>query len=382
MCLLAALLPASVAARPARAELIVVFKPGTTAPERAALHEALGGRRVGSIPAVAIDLVQAAEGAAAIYEAAPGVAWVGTNDSVAVHSPNDSLLAGQWALAKMGVFQGWRSEDGRQPEVTIAVIDTGVDADHPDLKGKVMPGPDYVEGDDDPDDDHGHGTHAAGIAAAVTNNARGIAGLSWGAEVLAIKALNEDGVGDAFSVMQGVVAAADAGAKVVNMSLGGEGDDLCPAFTTVARYASLKGTLLIASAGNGAMDGNAPSAPATCDGYLAVGATDQHDGIAAFSNHGDYVDVSAPGVLILSTVPPKLTPKASPKGYALFSGTSMAAPQVSGLAALLFAQDQDRTPEEVEARILATAKDLGLKGRDDYFGEGRIDVAKALKKRS
>ncbi|MFN2527059.1 MAG: S8 family serine peptidase, partial [Actinomycetota bacterium] len=236
---------------------------------------------------------------------------------------------------------------------------------------------DYVSLDDDPGDPNGHGTHVAGIIAATQDNNLGIAGMSWGAKVLAIRVCGERGSCDNFGVAAGIAEAIAKGARVVNLSLGGAGDS-CPApFMALAQLAAAKEVLLVAAAGNSAQRKNPTTYPAACDGYLGVGATSTQDEWAPFSNHGPYVDVAAPGVGIWSTVPADRSPPSTP-GFAAFSGTSMAAPHVSALAALLFSAHPEWSADEVATRIMETAVDLGRPGRDGYFGMGRISVLRAL----
>ena len=215
-------------------------------------------------------------------------------------------------------------------------------------------------------DDFGHGTHVAGIAAAATNNGIGIAGISWGARVMPVKVLDQYGNGWYSDIADGIVYAADNGAKIINLSLGGAAasQTLCQA----AAYAQQKGALLVAAAGNA---GAAVLYPAACDGVLAVAATDRSDQRASFSNYGPEVDLAAPGVDIYSTWPWL-------DGYFTKSGTSMAAPHVSGVAALVWSRWPEWTNMAVSRRITETAVDVDAAGWDPYTGWGRLDAAAAL----
>ena len=346
---------------------------------------AVGARQLGSIGALRLMRVEVAASSVPILRAQSVVEWAYRPSVAHVMGgrPNDPLLNRQWALTTMDVFRGWQHEDGTGSPVTVAVVDSGIDPSHPDLQGALVKGLDLINDDDDPADDHGHGTHVAGVIAARSNNRKGIAGLSWGAKVMPLKACRFDGSCDEYSVTAAIVYAVQQGAKVINLSLGGPADGCPPAYDLARRFAEQRGVALVAAAGNGGNKeaGNPMMYPAGCDGYIGVGATSPFDEWAPFSEHNSSVDLSAPGMGVLSTIPPALggmeDDPASP-GYGLADGTSMAAPQVSGLAALLFAAHPGWTAAQVEQRMSTTAIDLGERGRDDYFGEGRINVGRAL----
>jgi len=194
--------------------------------------------------------------------------------------------------------------------------------------------------------------------------------------VLAVRVLGADGEGSDCDIALGLVSAADAGAGVVNLSLGSEGAACGPFLQEAVDYVRDADALLVASSGNGARTGNAENTPANCDGVLAVAATDARDRVATFSTHQPYVDVSAPGVGIMSTYWVASTARPA---YAPLSGTSMAAPVVAGLAALLRSRHPSWTADQVAARIEATADDRGAKGRDEFYGTGRINAWRALR---
>jgi serine protease len=218
-----------------------------------------------------------------------------------------------------------------------------------------------------------HGTHVAGHRGRDDNRV-GMAGVSWGARVLPVKALNAGGAGSGCDLISGILYASSQRAQITNMSLGGPGP--CPAAVQEAiNVAQAVGVLHVAAAGNSGADCNTTATPANCEGTLGVGATDQADNGAAFSNFADYVDVSAPGVDILSIV---IDPKTGQHGYAELSGTSMASPMIAGLAALLMSRHPTWAPQQVSERIIATSRDLGLRGWGPLFGAGRIDAARAL----
>ncbi len=270
----------------------------------------------------------------------------------------------------------WDETQGEE-SVVIAVLDTGVDRDHPELSTKlVSPGRDIVNDDFDADDDHWHGTHVAGIAAAETNNGEGIAGVSWLSKILPVKvvAANEDSY---YSwVIEGIVWAVDSGAKVINISLGGDEDD--PILQDACRYAYEQGVLVVASAGN---DLPAVVYPAAYDAYvLAVAATDYNDDHAAFSNSGPQVDVAAPGVWILGPAPQESVGEGF-LPYLFSSGTSASAPHAAGLGALIMGLKPWLSVKDVMNIIRYTADDVNsdtLPGKDEDLGYGRINMTRAL----
>jgi subtilisin family serine protease len=255
------------------------------------------------------------------------------------------------------------------------VLDTGVDPSHPDLTGHIRAGGDFIDGDADPSDEFGHGTAVSGVVAASTDNKLGVAGISWGATVLAERVLGKEGSGSMCTVAFGIVDAVDAGAKVLNLSLGGAGD-ACPLIMSKAlSYAHDHGALVVVSAGNDGLKGNPVDYPAGCAGAFAVGATDTRDRKAGFSEYGPQIDITAPGVGILTTI----RDDKGRHGYAFEAGTSVAAPIVTGAVALLLSRHPDWTPDQVRSRLVATAQDKGKRGRDDYFGAGIVDIGRALR---
>lgn len=285
--------------------------------------------------------------------------------------PNDSLYPRLYALPRIGAETAWDRTTGRS-DVTVAVIDTGVFAAHPDLGSNVVAGTNFVAHNGDASDDEGHGTHTAGIIAAVGNNGRGVAGLCWQCHILPIKALDSDGGGFASDLAAGIRYAVDRGAKIINLSLGGDRDSRV--LRDAVTYAANHGVLIIAAAGNEAQEGNPVEYPAAYPEVIAVGATDQNDKHAPFSNYNSYVSISAPGVNIGST----LWEKGKAESYGSASGTSEAAPMVSGVAALIWSVNPSLPATEVRRILLETADDLGQPGRDPYFGAGRVNVARAV----
>ncbi|MFD3258467.1 S8 family peptidase [Paenibacillus lentus] len=280
--------------------------------------------------------------------------------------PNDMLFSEyQWNLPIIETNRGWKLSKGSN-DVIVAVVDTGVDLYHPDLQGRLLKGYNVVAPDEEPVDDVGHGTHVAGIISANVNNGEGIAGMMWGGKILPVKALDKSGSGTTYSVAQGIIWAADNGAKVINLSLGNYAD--AQFLHEAIKYAYDKDVVLVAATGNDNTE--RPGYPAAYPEVLSVSATDYNLQKASFSNYGDYVDVVAPGESIASTYPDNQ--------YAALSGTSMASPHVAALAALIRSVNPDLKNTEVMDIIRNNVIDLGDPGHDNLYGHGQIDVYAAL----
>ena len=251
--------------------------------------------------------------------------------------------------------------------VTVAVLDTGVDA-HPELAAALLPGQNFTTspgGATDATDRHGHGTHVAGTVGADADTE--VEGVAHGVRILPVKVLGDDGSGYSDWTSAGIIWAADNGADVINMSLGGAGASTMQA--AAIDYARSLGVTVIAAAGNA--NSSTPFYPAAFPGVIAVSAVDQARAKASFSNFGSYVDVAAPGVDIISTY---LSGQ-----WAGASGTSMAAPHVAGVAALVRAAAPGLSPDEVEQALTSSGTDLGSPGRDDVFGHGLVDAVGAVR---
>jgi thermitase len=277
--------------------------------------------------------------------------------------PNDRyFVKGHlWGLKKMGAPGAWDRTRGNG--VKVAVVDTGIVANHPDLRGKVVAQEDLANNDIvAEDDDLAHGTHVAGTVAALTNNSRGVAGGCPECGLLVAKAGDYTGLTDA-DVVEGIYWSVENDAKVINLSLGGPGDSW--ALERAVDYAWAQGVVVVAAAGN--QNTSVPHYPSAYANVISVAATTKSDDKASFSNYGK-VDVAAPGVGILSTV--------SGRWYEAYSGTSMASPHVAALAGLLAAQG--RTAPEIRQRIETTAVDLGPAGKDAYYGWGRVHAKRAV----
>jgi subtilisin family serine protease len=285
-------------------------------------------------------------------------------------APNDQQYVGlqQWGVTQIKAEQAWDTTTGAS-DMVIAVVDTGTAPNHPDLEDKIVAGWDFVNNDGDPSDDFGHGTYTAGIAAASSNNDRGITGISWGARIMPIKVLSSRGSGTDANIARGIHWAVDHGAKIINASLGG--DQNSPVGREAAQYAYDHNVLFVASAGN-TPDGR-PNYPAGYDTVLAVGATGRADTYTGFSSFGGYVGVSAPGVGILSTGWDH-----GNLDYEYGNGTSASAPFVSGLAALVWSANPSLTAQDVRTIIEDSSDDLGDIGRDQHYGFGRVNAQRAV----
>jgi Subtilase family/Bacterial Ig-like domain len=284
-------------------------------------------------------------------------------------SPSDPLFAQQGDLGQIDVPNAWKTTLG-DPSVVVAVIDSGVDLSHPDLDGVTVVDPrNEVWNSSDVSDEMGHGTHVTGTIVAETNNALGVAGIAPASSLMPIKVADDDGFVSLSDVLDAVDWAREHGADIVNMSLGGpltaEQVALAQPTFTAARVAGL---LMVAAAGNDAIA--AREYPASFAGVVSVSAVDGNDVTADFSNTGHAIDLAAPGVDLLST--------SADGGYERMSGTSMAAPHVAGVAALVRAARPDLTVDELEAVLRASAVDLGDQGHDTTYGDGLVDAAAAL----
>ncbi|MHB1340654.1 MAG: S8 family serine peptidase [Coriobacteriia bacterium] len=305
---------------------------------------------------------------------------------VPLWTPNDSLYHVQWALPAIQMPGAWDVERG-SASVRVAVIDTGAQISHPDLAANLDLTLDYdfADNDDVADDELGHGTHVAGIIAAVADNAAGTAGVAPGVRIVPIKTIGGSGSGSVSDLVDAIYYAADIGADVANMSLGeplnlANVSDLAEArvMQEAVDYARAHDVVLVGATGNDG-SGNVYY-PAACDGVISVAAVSRSNTITSYSNHGAQVDIAAPGgdfgypsVLangIISTYPTGI--------YKYLTGTSMASPHVAGAAALLRSHEPAALAEEIEDSLLYSALDIGAAGWDEFSGHGLLQVADAL----
>lgn len=274
--------------------------------------------------------------------------------------PNDPQFANQWGLAKISAEFAWNTQQG-SGSVDIAILDSGIELSHPDISQNVAQRVNFTtSGIQDVD---GHGTHVAGIAGAVTNNALGVSGVMINSRLLSVKVLADNGSGYYSWIINGITWAADNGAEVINLSLGGSSSSL--ALQDAVNYAWNKGAIIVAAAGN---SGNTRALyPAYYSQVIAVGATTASDVKASYSNYGSWVDVAAPGSSILSTYH---------GGYAYLTGTSMATPFVSGVAALIKSQHPQWSNAAIRNKLEASTDTIS--GTGTYWQYGRVNACRAV----
>ena len=364
----------------------------------------------------------------AVLTARPDIEFAVYNYQLyALETPNDPEFNRQWNLHNTGQTGGVPDADIDAPEawdihtggsnVTIAIIDTGVYLNHEDLQANIwlngaeIPangldddlngyvdddrGYEFYNYDSNPDDDNGHGSNVAGIAAARGNNSRGIAGVSWAAKIMPLKILSATGGGNLYDLQEAIYYAVDNGADIINMSAGGYCNSSWDSVIQPAlNYAVAQDVLLVAAAGN--TGSNYILCPAAMPGVLAVGSTTARDERALTSNFGLLLDIVAPGETIYSTYPAHISyrPQCYTQAYCELSGTSMASPHVAGLAALLWSFAPNLFLSDVRSLIQATADDLsprsgdycaalypayvGGSGWDPCYGHGRINAYRGL----
>ncbi len=282
--------------------------------------------------------------------------------ALAVGLGSEPLGAQQWGMGWVNAEKAWTVTRGSG--VVVAVVDTGVDSTHPDLSGQLLPQADFVP-DGLTGDPQGHGTHVAGIIVAAING-QGIAGVANQTKVLPVRVLDATGTGDDFTISAGIHAAVDSGARVLNMSLGG---DYTAIEAEAIKYAVDHDVTVVAAGGNSYLEGNPVNYPAALPGVLAVSSLSPQGASSEFANAGSYIDLVAPGEQIASTIP---------GGWALMSGTSMASPFVAATAALTRAANPTLTKADVDAILTGTAlDDPSGNGWDQYFGFGLVQADRA-----
>jgi subtilisin family serine protease len=275
-------------------------------------------------------------------------------------TPDDADWPAQWGLRLTGMPRAWSVTRGSS-RVIVAVLDTGVDLENPDLRGALVQGYDFVNSDLYPRDDEGHGTSVAGIIGARANNRTGVAGVCWACSIMPVKVLDSSGVGYDSVISAGIIWAVDHGAKVVNLSLGGP--EATADLADAVAYAVQHGALVVAAAGN---DGTiSPFYPAATPGVVGVAATTISDQRYPWSNYGSWVRLAGPGC--------NLAPVRGGSGTAVFCGTSSATPLVAGLAALAYSVDPNASPAEIEQALERAA--VPVPGVAQY---GRVSAPRTL----
>jgi thermitase len=277
--------------------------------------------------------------------------------------PDDTYVPQAWHLGVLELFGAWDMTTG-SPTAPIAILDSGVDPDHPDLAAKLVPGWNFYNNNADTSDVYGHGTKVAGAAAAMGNNGVGVVGPAYANPIMPIRVTNTDGWALDSAIINGLTWAADHGARVANISFAGVHQS--SAIQAAAQYFTSKGGLVVASAGNYGNDDGSPDNPYV----VSVSATSSADTITSWSSFGSYVDVAAPGSGIYTTT--------DGGGYATASGTSFSAPITAGVIALILAANPDLTPQEAEQVLEGNADDLGAPGFDIEYGWGRVNALNAV----
>jgi serine protease len=385
-------------------EIIVKFKPGVRDEVIRDLNQrhgcsVLSISRFAGFKRLRIPKGKTVEEMVEIYSKNPNIDYAEPNYiAYILWAPNDIHYELQWHMDNP-VYSGinmelaWGVQTG-DPGVIVAVIDTGVAYENYGKKFKLAPdlvdtsfvaGYDFVNDDDHPNDDEGHGTHVTGTIAQSTNNGIGVAGIAFNTSVMPVKVLNASGSGTYVDVANGIYFAADNGANVINMSLGGTSPSLT--LENAVAHAYNNGVVIVCAAGNNGPNG-APLYPAAYDAYcIAVGATTYDETRAYYSNTGAYLDLAAPGGDIYKDLNNdgygdgvlQQTFGSNPTvfGYWFYQGTSMASPHVAGVAALLIANGITG-PDNIREALESTAKDHGEDGRDDEYGRGIVDAYAAL----
>ncbi len=353
-------------------EYVIKFRPGTPGRDREAAIRAHGGRFFARIHDLDVDAIafpalkanpRAAEAVINALKRNPNVEYVEPNYIYSAGwTPNDPGLNQQYAWSRIQAYTAWDVTQGSAGTV-IAVVDTGIQLNHPDLDAKIVAGYDYVQGDTSPDDGNGHGTHVAGTAAAETNNGAGGAGTCPNCRLMPVRVLDNNGSGTLVNVANGINYAANNGAKVINLSLGGGGSST---LQSAVDNAWSKGAFLACAAGNSNTSSTSSAYPAAYANCFAVASTDSNDNRSSFSNYGTWVEVAAPGSSIYSTW--------INSGYNTISGTSMATPHVAGLAGLLASQGLTNT--QIRQRLCDTADKIS--GTGSLWTCGRINAYRAV----
>ncbi|MDN5360989.1 MAG: thermitase [Moorella sp. (in: firmicutes)] len=350
-------------------ELLVKFRRPSLAAKYKYMADNVQGRTLGNLGIAVLPLEPGADMASARdrWQRNPDVAWAEPNyrRHISELAPNDPFFSQQWYLARMRIPAAWQLTQGDN-NVIVAVVDTGVDAGHPDLAGRLVPGWNIIANNADTSDPEGHGTLVAGEVAAVTDNNQGVAGVTWQGRIMPVLVMDASGYGYDSDIAAGIVWAADHGARVINLSLGAP--QYSQTLHDAVAYATGKGAVVVAAAGNEYSWG--VDYPAAYPEVLAVGASDENDRVAPFSNYGPELDVVAPGTNIIGLAPGNR--------YVQAQGTSMATPLASGLAALLLSQRPGATIAEVQQSIAFSADDIEGKGWDLQSGYGRLDAWQAL----
>lgn len=360
-------------------ELLVTYKENVPEKEESSVERRSEGEVEAEIPEIDTELFEFPgiktgrgedarerdlEQAKKELEKDPAVESVGYNYIYrGFYTPNDPGFGRQWGLRKANFEKAWNRTRGKRG-VRVAVVDSGVAMKHVDLKRRVVAQYDFANNDKTVEDLNGHGTHISGIVAAKTGNRRGVAGGCPGCRLIMAKGLNRDLVGNDANLARAIIWSVRKKARVINLSWGSTARS--GVITDAIDYAKRRGVVVVAAGGN---YGTGQTVyPAAYRPVVAVAWTDSYDRRAGGSSYGRYIDVAAPGVDIYSTLP---------RGYGVRGGSSMSAPHVAAVAGLLASKGYGY--RRIKKRIFSSATDLGPKGRDPYYGHGRINAGRAVR---
>lgn len=349
-------------------ELLVGLRPGVTDTALETILAEQGATRTDRLHGLRVHRVRAPQGLGktvkAKLERRAEIEFVERDERIAPDlMPNDPQFPYQWALPRISVPALWDTTTGSESD-PIAILDSGVDPTHPDLASKLLPGWNFYDGNANSSDVFGHGTKVAGAAAAIGNNATGVAGVAWRNPILPIRVADTSGYAYFSTIAQGLAWAADHGARVMNVSFASVAGS--SAIRAAAQYVHDRGGLVIAAAGNCGCDDPTVENPY----MLSIAATDGTDQRAGFSSRGSYVDLAAPGTGIWTTFPGG--------GSGIAAGTSISSPIVAGVVALMWSVNPALSPDDIVLILEETALDLGTSGHDTSFGFGRIDASRAI----
>jgi thermitase len=348
--------------------ILVQPKAGVSQTGFNAIIQQHGGKGIGQLRKLGVQIVEVpANTETAVVEALSRNPQIEFAEKDYLHpleetTANDTYYDDAWHLTTINAPVAW--DNSRGDGIVVAVLDTGVDAQHPDLQDQLLlPGWNSNDNDTDSSDVHGHGTKVTGVVAALSNNNIGVTSIAWNAKILPVRVSLPSGSAYSSTIANGLTWAADNGADVANISYAVSGSY---SVRNAANYMRSKGGIVCVAAGNdGSELSTAPQAA-----ILTISATSSNDALTGWSNYGDVIDLAAPGAGIWTTK--------KGGGYGAVSGTSFSSPATAAVAALVMAVDPSLSPAEVETILMENSEDLGTPGQDIYFGHGRIDAAAAV----